>query len=67
MAKDTQPPGEAEADAPTCVTCGQPIGVNEPIVVVLEGSVLETSRAAGLIEVNQAVKPRHRACFEAHG
>jgi hypothetical protein len=32
--------------APRCLRCGEPIGVYEPLVVVVEGTARTTSRAA---------------------
>jgi hypothetical protein len=48
-----------------CAYCGEVIGVYEPMVVVVDGEVRETSEAAGqtAAEVEDAIR-YHRACYE---
>jgi hypothetical protein len=48
--------------APTCTLCGDVIGVYEPIVIVLDGSHLMTSRAAEPDMVAKAPARYHRSC-----
>ena len=49
--------------APTCVVCGDWIGVYEPAVIVLDGERCVTARAAEPDAVAGAAERYHRACY----
>jgi hypothetical protein len=50
----------------SCALCGEVIGVYEPMVVVVDGQVRETSQAAedAAAEAVAAVR-YHRACYQS--
>ena len=56
----------AAGDLPTCVRCGDWIGVYEPAVIVLDSACRLTSRAAEPDAVNKAPERYHRACYTDH-
>ena len=45
-----------------CDLCGKIIGVYEPMVVLVNGELHETSRAAGAVTGLQVAERYHRAC-----
>jgi hypothetical protein len=47
-----------------CSHCGDAIGVYEPLVAVVDGRPLETSRAAEPRAGEAAVPCFHRGCYE---
>jgi hypothetical protein len=47
----------------TCDHCSEVIGVYEPVVVVTDGEVRETSRAAEPSLGCQPAKRYHRSCY----
>ena len=49
---------------PRCRRCGEPIGVYEPLVVVVDGAARLTSRAA---EPAVSTAPGEHYHFECHG
>lgn len=55
------------SDAPRCRHCGEPIGVYEPLIRLLDGQALETSRALEPNVAEQAGDCYHRACYERLG
>jgi hypothetical protein len=48
----------------SCRRCGEPIGVYEPLIALLDGRPRETSRAAEPIPAHVGGECYHRACFE---
>lgn len=48
---------------PTCDYCGEVIGVYEPIVVIVDGEVQETSRAAEQVVTAVRALRYHRDCY----
>lgn len=61
-------PTPAESDDEVhliCTHCGIAIGVYEPVVLVADGDVRETSRAAAPLAVARARQRFHRACYDA--
>jgi hypothetical protein len=49
---------------PSCRDCGEPIGVYEPLIALVEGQPRETSRAAQTHLGELAAECYHRACYE---
>lgn len=47
-----------------CRHCGQPIGVYEPLVALVEGSAHETSRAAEPAACDSSAPCYHAGCYE---
>ena len=52
--------------APRCLRCGEPIGVYEPLVVVIEGTPRTTSRAAEPAIAAAPGEHYHLACHAPH-
>ena len=50
---------------PRCRHCGEPIGVYEPLIALVEGRAHETSRAAGHRSDDRDADCYHRACYES--
>lgn len=50
----------------SCHGCGEPIGVYEPLITLVEGRAHETSRAATMHQDSLGTESYHRACFERH-
>jgi hypothetical protein len=50
-------------DGPTCGHCRDVIGVYEPMVVLLDGEALLTSRAVADRELPHDARRYHEACF----
>ena len=49
-----------------CNHCGEIIGVYEPLITLMEGQALETSRAVEPLAGAMGTRIYHRACYEHH-
>lgn len=52
---------------PTCERCGDVIGVYEPMIVVVNGEVSESSRALDPSLIDASAERYHRYCYPGRG
>ena len=56
---------QERATPPRCLKCDEPIGVYEPMMVLVDGGARETSRAREPLVLESADSCFHRDCFDA--